>query len=115
MSRPRENAPRGRQFIAQASSFAELLAREAILTPIPDIWPVTKSKKDRSKPFPNQFLVDTYPPHPKGTARWGRLLRKLIRTDRRGYRLARPRPRLPDNRHATLYRGVEQPGSSSGS
>jgi hypothetical protein len=47
------------KFVAKASSFAELLARVVILAPFWDILPVTKSKKDRPKPFPKQVLIDT--------------------------------------------------------
>ena len=82
---------------------------------IPGILAVTKSSKVASQPFPKRACVGTYPSHPKAFVR-GCLLRK----PRDG--LAALRALAKDvsalgfsARRATVYRGVEQPGSSSGS
>ena len=103
---------------AEAGPFAELLARAApFAADFGPILPVIKSKKARPRPFPKRIGVGTYRPHPLAFWRPGCLLRKpLGREHRRGRRVGSTRfdlRFLP--RRAMAYRGVEQPGSSSGS
>ena len=79
------------------------------------VMAVIKSPKDRSRAFPKPLGVGTYRSHPRAFARVafsGSLRTRLIGALGRG----------PDSfqarffrRRATVYRGVEQPGSSSGS
>src|SRR3981189_2742813 len=72
---------------------------------------VIKPRKDRSRAFPKQSCVGTYAPHPRALARVA--FSGSLRTGSappaldRSFRFFR--------RRATVYRGVEQPGSSSGS
>src|SRR3981189_1962981 len=70
-----------------------------------------QTRKNRERAFPKQSCVGTYAPHPRALARVA--FSGSLRTGSAPQALAKSFRFF--RRRATVYRGVEQPGSSSGS